>query len=347
MHAIADLPHSDLKEIIARSENIAYQFKNSKILISGATGFIGTWLTKTLILLDHTYDLGIQLNLTVRDVESSRKRFKSFPKSRITFLEIDYLLQSKLPTIDLSHIVFSSTPSQPSTGGNDDSYMERVSRNSFKSLVEITNSQENPPIFCNLSSGAVYGKKSLNEGPAEEKLLSNDAADRDLDIYGRIKAELELEVEKLTKTGQIQGVNPRLFAFSGPGISLDAHFAIGNFMNDALKGEEIKIKGHPNTKRSYLYPTDLIVWLLNTLVKPTLNPVHIGSENTISLLELAQKISAMFSSPGVSKGDNSADLSFYVPETSKTRKLMGVDEEVTLDDSLLRWKDWLIGKPRS
>ena len=345
MQAITDLPHGDLKEIIRRTENIAYKFANSKILVTGSTGFIGSWLIRALILLDHTFDLGIQLYLTSRDIDSSRRNLRSFPQAKITYFEIDYKSQSQLPIIDLSHIIFSSTPSQPSTGGNDELYMEVVSKNSFKSLADISKFQKSPPIFCNLSSGAVYGKKSLNQGRAKEMFFSTDAADRSLNRYAKIKIELELEVEKLTNMGLIQGANPRLFAFSGPGISLDAHFAIGNFMNNALKGEEIKIRGNPNSMRSYLYSTDLIVWLLNILVKPTLNPIHVGSENSISLLELAEKISTIFSSPGVSTGDGSADFSFYVPETSQTRKLMGVDQEVTLDDSLLRWKNWLTSKP--
>ena len=347
MHAITDLPHGDLKEIIKRTEKIAFELANSKILITGSTGFIGTWLTNALILLDHTYDLGMQLYLTSRNIGKSREKLKSFPRSKIKYLEIDYGSESQLPYTELSHIVFSSTPSQPSTGGSSDSVMEIVSRNSFKSLVEIAKSQKNPLIFCNLSSGAVYGKKLLNQGRAKEIIISSVTPDSGLDKYRKVKLELELELEELSSSGQIQGSNPRLFAFTGPGISLDAHFAIGNFMNNALKDEVINIKGNPNTQRSYLYPTDLIVWLINLLVKPTLNPIHIGSENLISLSELANKIAEIFSSQGVSIGDDSTELSFYAPETIQTRKFLNVSEEVSLDDSLLRWKEWLTSQPRS
>ena len=284
--------------------------------------------------------------LPVRNMDHAKERYKNFLDSQINFLEIDYLSESSLPKIDVSHIVFSSTPSQPSTGGDDDSKVEKVSRNSFKSLVEVAKAQKNSPIFCNLSSGAVYGKRVLNEGSVQEQPLPEEIPVLDLNIYARIKVELELEVEKLTNSGQVVGSNPRLFAFSGPGISLDAHFAIGNFMNNAIKGEEIYVKGNPNTQRSYLYPTDLVVWLMNVLVKPTLKPIHIGSESLISISNLAKKISEMFSSPGVYSGDDSAELSIYSPYTSKTRRFLNVSEEVSLDESLIRWKNWLISQPR-
>jgi dTDP-glucose 4,6-dehydratase len=269
-------------------------------------------------MLDSTHNLGMEFFLPVRNIAVAKEKLKNFSKSQVNFLEIDYLTDSNLPKIEVSHLVFSSTPSQPSTGGDNESFMARVSRNSFYSLVNVTRNQKNPPIFCNLSSGAVYGKKYLNQGRVKEQSLPLDALACDLNNYGKIKVDLELEIEKLTNLGQIRGANPRLFAFAGPGISLEAHFAIGNFMNNALKGEQILIKGNPNTQRSYLYPTDLIVWLLNLLVKPTLNPVHIGSENIVSIATLAEKISNNFSSSGVSAGDDSSELSIYAPETSIT-----------------------------
>ena len=37
MHAITDLPHGDLKEIIKRTEKIAFELANSKILITGSS----------------------------------------------------------------------------------------------------------------------------------------------------------------------------------------------------------------------------------------------------------------------------------------------------------------------
>jgi nucleoside-diphosphate-sugar epimerase len=340
-----NLPPTDLEEIVNRTSNIASKLAYSKILITGSTGFIGLWLTNALLMLDHKYNLEIEFFLTSRNIKKSREKLYFFQKNRINFLEIDYLTNESLPKIEVSHIVFSSTPSQPSTGGDNISIVEKVSKNSFNSLVEVAKNQKIPPIFCNLSSGAVYGKKNLNQGKIREQGLLLDARAGELNEYAKIKFELELEIEVLTNLGQIRGTNPRLFAFAGPGISLEAHFAIGNFMKNAIKGEEIFIKGNPNTQRSYLYPTDLNVWLLNLLVNPTINPTHIGSENLVSISHLAEKISEMFSAPGVSAGDDSAELSFYAPETSKTREHLNVSEEVSLDESIMRWKNWLTSQP--
>jgi dTDP-glucose 4,6-dehydratase len=341
------LPTTDIQEIVKRLQGVAPDLANSKILISGGTGFIGSWLTNAIIALDHEYKLKIELLLPTRNVKNAKNKFEIFNESNLNFFEIDYANEWKLPKLEISHLIYSSTPSQPATGGSNAQLVEKVAKNSFNALVEVSKFQKTPPIFCNLSSGAVYGQKILNAGKVEETGLPDGPSPLELNNYGKIKFELEKEVEKLTIGGQIRGSNPRLFTFSGPGLSLNAHFAIGNFMNDALKGKEIHIRGNPNTIRSYLYPTDLIVWLVNSLVKPTLNPIHIGSEGLISILGLAEKISEIFSSPSVSRGDDSSELSIYAPDTSKTRSFLNVSEEVSLNESLMRWKNWLISQPRN
>jgi UDP-glucuronate decarboxylase len=340
-------PNSDLREILQRSGHALNSLAGSTFLISGSTGFIGSWLVKTLAYANNSQKLGINMVLPVRNLTAAELNLELKNDSNVTFIHANFAYQDTFTSPDVTHVVYASTPSQRKTGGDNVEYMERVSLNSFNALKELCALQSTPPVFCNLSSGAVYGRKQLNQGRAKEQYLSLDAHSCELNDYGKIKFELELEVEKLNNLGHIRGANPRLFAFAGPGLSLDAHFAVGNFIKNALSGERIHIKGNPNTQRSYLYPTDLIVWLLNLLVNPTINPTHIGSENLVSISHLAEKISEIFSSPGVSAGDDSAESSIYVPETSKTREYLNVSEEVSLDESLMRWKNWLTSQPRS
>jgi hypothetical protein len=40
-------------------------------------------------------------------------------------------------------------------------------------------------------------------------------------------------------------------------------------------------------------------------------------------------------------------FSSYFPSTTKTEKFLGVEQRTSLEDSLLRWKDWLTSKPRN
>ena len=84
----------------------------------------------------------------------------------------------------------------------------------------------------------------------------------------------------------------RCFAFVGPYLPLDTHFAIGNFINNAINNEDIIIKGDGSTIRSYMYASDLMVWLWKILLKGKINqPYNVGSDEGVSIKQLAEKIS--------------------------------------------------------
>ena len=128
----------------------------------------------------------------------------------------------------------------------------------------------------------------------------------------------------------------RCFAFVGPLLPLDANFAIGNFIRDALRGGPIRIAGDGTPFRSYLYAADLAIWLWTILFKG--NPaIHItlALENDFNIGPLAKTV-AESSAPKlkivVDKNPLSGQLAQrYVPSIQRARHELGLD---VMDKSL-------------
>jgi dTDP-glucose 4,6-dehydratase len=162
--------------------------------------------------------------------------------------------------------------------------------------------------------------------------------------YGEGKRAGELLCSIAHKEHGLETTIARCFAFVGPHLPLDAHFAIGNFIRDAMKGEPIKVKdGTPY--RSYLYAADLAIWLWTILFKgDACHPYNVGSDQEITIAELAQIVASAL---GGSVASSTSPLKFrspvtrYVPYVSRIGKELGLATAIKLSDSLQRVAVWL------
>ena len=188
------------------------------------------------------------------------------------------------------------------------------------------------------SSGIVYGPQLLSERNRLERSITVESNSRSGYLNAKIAAELIFS--EASDAGLINSISPRLFAFAGPGIALDEHFAVGNFLRDGLQGKEIVVNGNPSTMRSYMYPTDLVIWILAALTNPKNLNVNIGSEFPISMYDLAHLISESTSRKGVSVLGGDQVANNYVPSTSVFRETFKVSQLVALSDGIERWIQW-------
>jgi nucleoside-diphosphate-sugar epimerase len=142
-------------------------------------------------------------------------------------------------------------------------------------------------------SGAQYGAipAEFAAGVPESSPNACDPS-RPSSAYGEAKRASEMLAALYGQKHGIDIINTRCFAFVGPGLPLEAHFAIGNFIGDALRGTPIQLATSGDALRSYLYGADLAVWLLCCLLIEADNGsvVNVGSGHAISILELAGRV---------------------------------------------------------
>jgi nucleoside-diphosphate-sugar epimerase len=336
------IPSSDLAEILTKLETDLMKLKSSRVLISGASGFIGKWLVATLS------EANLLLDLKMKCLFLSGKSDYSgidFYSKDFIWQKNDFSIKTEKLDFGFSHAFHASTPSNPSTGSLDEVKVKNVAENSMKAMLIDAEQSAHSPNIVHLSSGAIYrGSHEFKKIPLTEEheiLQSKNGSS-----YSTVKFILEDEIRSATSSGLINGCNARLFAFYGPHLSLDSHFAIGNFMKDSIEGKPIKISGNPETIRSYMYPVDLIILLVKMLVDPSSKPVNIGSKHPFTILEVANLIGTLTKNQGIIFEGNMVEPSSYYPSVTLAEKRYDFSETVSLEDGLLRWKRWLVDHPR-
>lgn len=182
------------------------------------------------------------------------------------------------------------------------------------------------------SSGACSKNRSLLIGDSEVNVTN---AGKERFVEGRLKAE-SLLAQHLGKSLSLRIC--RLYTFSGPLMLLRQRYAVSDFVTSAVRYRKIRIRGNPNTIRTYLDQSDLGHWLLKSIEHDFGLPVpllEIGSETPVKIHELADFI-------GRATG---ADVTFeptleaadvYIPNTAQTREILGVTETMVWQDSVSR-----------
>ena len=179
------------------------------------------------------------------------------------------------------------------------------------------------------SSGAVYGPQVAPVG--------EDAPCKPVTAYGKGK----LEAERVCAASGLDAKIVRCFAFTGPYLNRDIHYAIGNFIRDCLAGKPIVIKGDGTPQRSYLYADDLVEWLFAILDRGVPGrPYNVGSPEALSIREVAERVRSALEAendiralgvpvPGVVP-------SVYVPDVSRVMRELGVRVTVDFAESVRR-----------
>src|SRR5208337_4839533 len=155
--------------------------------------------------------------------------------------------------------------------------------------------------FLFTSSGAVYGKQPSDLRHVTEQYSGGPDPTDPSAAYGEGKRLAEQLCVHYSRQYGIEVKIARGFAFVGPYMSPDSHFAIINFIRDTIVGRTIRIKEDGTPRRSYLYGADLAIWLVTILVRgQNCRPYNVGSEKDLSISELAHLVAeALQTSAGV------------------------------------------------
>jgi dTDP-glucose 4,6-dehydratase len=330
----------DLDEIVERAADDLDALAGQRLYITGGTGFVGSWLLRAIAHANRRRSTSIRADILTRDPATFARREPALAgDASFALRQGTIAAPSREGKYDA--VIHAATPTAADARRLTHPELQREivdgTRALLRSVVEPSGAI--PVLF--VSSGAVYGTQPPDLAAIRETFEPPPAASETPNGYRDGKRNAEAMLEDAQRHGGGLLRLARLFAFLGPGLPLDEHFAAGNFIRDALAGGPIRISGDGTTYRSYLYPTDLIVWLLAIFVRGVDGRAYnVGSDEAITISELAQRIASRVALPTavVTAQQPTAGTPAlrYVPDTARIVAELGVRRNVGLDDAIDR-----------
>jgi len=315
-------------------------FDGATVLITGGTGFVGSWLLEALVAA--TDQLPVQIKAVVLTRSASRfMRERPHLAARVTLVEGDVRNELTLPVSIDAIIHAASETNVDLTSPPPSRYFDVAVRGAAS--VSSAARRYGAKSVLNISSGAAYAASALARGPVSED-VDNAPLTTDLTAaYGNAKRAAEGMLSTLAD-GDIRLVISRLFAFVGPYLPLRSGYAIGNFIADALSDKPIIVCGDGSPIRTYLYAADMAAWLWTLLAFGQANRIYnVGSEHQTSIAELANTVSSVLGGAPVAimrRPQVGAQAACYVPSTSRIRLELGMRETVGLEEGVRRTARW-------
>jgi dTDP-glucose 4,6-dehydratase len=345
------LPNADLELILDHTHELWDEMRGQRIFLTGGTGFFGCWLVESFLFVNRVLDLDASIVVLTRDPAAfARKCPHLSANPALTLVSGDvreFCLPEHLDGCKFRYVIHAATDT---TSNKPDEPGASQPLHVWHTIVQGTEhtlrfaASHGTRKFLLTSSGAVYGEQPAHISHLPESYAGAPDPLKAGSSYAEGKRAAEL-LCSLYASEKLECKIARCFAFVGPHLPLDAHFAVGNFVRDAMRGDVIRIHGDGTPKRSYLYAADLAIWLWTILFRgPSGEAFNVGSEEALSIVELAEAVRAAIGSRAPVQTAEQAIAGKpgkqYVPSTSKAAQQLGLKCYVSLNEALRRTQAW-------
>lgn len=337
------LPPDDLDRVLSLTPALWPGFKDARIFITGGTGFIGTWLVEVLLHANRCLDLRMEIVILSRNPESAKSSAPHLFGDRAVALIEGNVSDFRQPVGKFDLCIHAAT--DVGDLGKTTNFRE-IFESTVCGTSRVLDLAESSGVkrFLLTSSGAIYGTQPPTlERMAESFTGAPDPLNRTA-AYANGKRAAEWLCSEAMVRADFQGSIARIFALVGPGLPLSGPFAAGNFIRSALHHHPIELQGDGRTVRSYLYMLDACVWLLQILMKGERSQAYnVGSEEEVSIMELARRVTAAAGGTQSISAPPPLDNSLparYVPDTTKARRTLSLDQYTSLDTALKKTVEW-------
>lgn len=314
------------------------------IFLTGGTGFFGRSLLRHWIECKEAGTFTEEVAILTRNPKSFLDAYPEFfGLSWLKFFKGDVLDNATFPNeIEIHKIIHAATESTNGALLTPFQMYNDITTGTINMLNFAV--KKNVERFLLTSSGAVYGPQPNSIDKIPEEYLGRPDSLLPSSAYGLGKSVAEHLCCLYQDRYDLQTVIARCFAFVGQDLPLNAHYAVGNFINDALYRKEINVAGDGSPLRSYMNQSDLARWLMCIIDEGSAGHAYnVGSEEVISISDLAYLVRDILS-PDKKVVFKNLQPSFrgrnkYIPDISKARRELGLEIHLGLNQSISQFKN--------
>lgn len=334
----------DLDHVLTHTRDLWEELRGGRLFLTGGTGFFGCWLLESFTHANDRHRLDAQVVVLTRNPEGFRRKAPHLADHPAVRLHAGNVRDFTFPDGPFSHVIHAATEASAALNDRQPLVMLDTVVEGTRRALDFA-CHKGVRKFLLTSSGAVCGRQ-----PPELTHVTEDCS-RAPDLFDHRSAYGEgkrLAEHLCALYARCHGLEPRIarcFAFIGPYLALDIHFAAGNFLRDGLRGGPIQVGGDGTPWRSYLYAADLCIWLWTLLFRGTpCRAYNVGSDQAVTIAELAQA-TAVACGTGCPVAIARQPIpgqppERYVPSVARARTECGLEVRIGLEEALRRTVAW-------
>lgn len=289
----------DIERVLAA--DVPWQhLSGSTVAVTGATGFIGSYLVRTLLALHPAGKVAEPVRVigVMRNPKKATTRFADLDgRAPLRWIACDLGRPQELQ-LRADWILHAASPASPKAYGSDP--LGTLAPNVLGTwrLLELAQ-QGNARGFLFVSTSEVYG-----HGGAHKALREDDYGAVDPAAVRSAYAESKRMGETICVAWMHQHHLPvfiaRPFHTYGPGLDLDDGRVFADFVGDVVAGRPIRLSSDGSARRAFCYVSDAIGGFFHVLLKGEPGrPYNVANPaGDLSIRELAELLAAEFSDRG-------------------------------------------------
>ena len=340
----AKLQARDLNDILAHTSEMWEELRGRRIFITGGTGFFGSWLLESFVFANRALTLGARACVLTRKPSAFLKKAPHLANDPAVELVEGDLTSFAFPDGEFSHVIHAATETDSVNDPLEPITLFDANVLATRRILSFCKTCGSPKLLFT-SSGAVYGPQPPEIRYLPETYVGAPSTLNAGSAYGQSKRVSEFLCAVYGARHGVKVKIARCFAFVGPHLPLDANYAIGNFVRDALRGGPIKVSGDGSPFRSYLYAADLAIWLWTILFQGACGQAYnVGSDRDLTIAELARLVAATVNTRAeviiAQSPDPTRPSPRYVPSIERARSELGLQPWIDLHESVRRTAIW-------